>query len=182
MTAQPEITNAAPAEWGGLRRKEVSWYGPAVLASAGAELSGRELLEAIAGGTLPEPPMARLVGAELVAVGDGEVIFHCAPDEATYNSLGIVHGGLLCTMLDFAGTCAAQTLVPPGVTFSSIEIKVSYLRPIRAENGTLEVQGTALRIGGRVAFAEAHARSGTGELLGHATTTLAVIRAGEGGS
>jgi uncharacterized protein (TIGR00369 family) len=148
----------------------------AVLTAAGAELSGRELLESIADGTLPEPPMARLVGAQLVTVGDGEVVFRCMPDESTYNPLGMVHGGLLCTLLDFAAGAAVQTLLPAGHAFSSIEIKVSYLKPLYADGGTIEVHGRALQVGGRVAFSEAHARNRDGELVGHATSSLAVIR------
>jgi uncharacterized protein (TIGR00369 family) len=146
------------------------------LAEAGAQLSGREFLEGIADGTLPEPPMATLVGAELVSVGTGQVVFRCTPDETTYNPLGIVHGGLLCTMLDFAAGAAVQSLLPAGVGSSSIEIKVSYLKPIRAGIGPIEVEGRVLKLGGRVAFAEAHARNEVGELVGHATTSLAVLR------
>ena len=58
------------------------------------ELSGREFLDAIIDGRLPPPPIARLIGAELVSVGEGEALFRCAPDESTYNPIGIVHGGL----------------------------------------------------------------------------------------
>jgi uncharacterized protein (TIGR00369 family) len=149
---------------------------PASLGAAAAELPGRQLLEAMIEGRLPPPPMASLVGARLVSVGDGESLFVCTPDESTYNPLGIVHGGLLCTLLDFAAGVAVHTLLPAGVGFSSIEIKVSFLKAVRADVGEIEVRGKALRIGGRVAFAEAHARDGGGELVGQATSSIAVLR------
>jgi uncharacterized protein (TIGR00369 family) len=99
-----------------------------------------------------------------------------APDESTYNPLGIVHGGLLCTLLDSAAGCAVHTLLPAGAGYASIEIKVSFLKPVRAYAGEIEVPGQALKVGRRVAFAEAHARDQAGELVGHATTSLAINR------
>jgi uncharacterized protein (TIGR00369 family) len=159
-----------------LRTKTVRWHDPRAMVAAAAELTGREVLQAIRDGRLPPPPMANLVGARLASVGDGEVRFMCTPDESTYNTFGIVHGGLLCTMLDFAAGAATQTRLPAGVPSSSIEIKVSYLRPLRAEMGEITVDGRVLRVGARVAFAEAHAYDGAGELIGHATTSLALRR------
>ena len=158
------------------RTKTVVWHDPAALAAAAAELPGREFMQALADGRLPAPPMASLVGARLAFVGDGEVRFLCTPDESVYNPLGTVHGGLLCTMLDFAAGAAVHTRLPAGVGFSSIEIKVSYLKALRGDSGEIEFHGRALRVGGRVAFAEAHARDASGELVGHATSSLAVLR------
>jgi uncharacterized protein (TIGR00369 family) len=162
--------------WGTPRRRTVTWHDPAVLAAAAAELPGREFMEALADGRLPAPPMASLVGARLAFVGDGEVRFLWTPDESVYNPLGTVHGGMVCTMLDFAAGAAVHTRLPAGVGFISIEIKVSYIAPLRAESGEIEFHGRALRIGGRVAFAEAHAQNTSGELVAHATSSLAVLR------
>jgi uncharacterized protein (TIGR00369 family) len=162
--------------WGAPRTRSVSWYDPAILAAAGAELPGRELLQAVIDGRLPPPPFASLFGADLVSVGDGQALFRITPDESTYNPAGIVQGGVLCTVLDAAAGCAVHTLLPAGVGFSAIEIKVSFLKALRAGDSVLEVHGRALRVGGRVAFAEADARNGDGELVGHATTSLALSR------
>ena len=163
-------------EWGAPRRRTVTWHDPAVLARAAAEMSGRELLEAIGDGRLPGPPLAELFGARLEFVGDGEVRFRCTPSESEYNTLGLVAGGLLCVMLDFAAGAAVHSLLPRGVGLSSIEIKVSYLKPVRAGAGDVEVHGKALRVGKRVAFAEAFARNGDGQLVGHATSSVAVLQ------
>jgi acyl-coenzyme A thioesterase PaaI-like protein len=123
MTATELHPRAARAA----RSKTVSWHDPVALSAAGARLPGRELLEAIIAGDLPPPPMAALIGVELVSVGEGEAVFRCTPDESTYNAIGIVHGGLLCTLLDTAAGCAVHSLLPAGAGFSSIEIKVSFL-------------------------------------------------------
>lgn len=127
-------------------------------------------------GEIPRPPIAELFGTELVFVGDGEVVFRATPDEAVYNSIGLVHGGWLCTLLDSAAGCAVHTLLPVGAGYSSIEIKVSFLRPVVDGVGAMDVRGKAQRVGGRTAFAEAHAYDATGELIGHATSSLAVRR------
>jgi len=162
--------------WGPPRTKTVTWRDPAIVSAAGADLTGRELLKAVADGLLPEPPMANLIGARLDFVGDGEVRFLYTPDESAYNQLGMVHGGLLCTLMDFAAGAAVHTLLPAKTAFSTIEIKVSFLKALRADTGDIEVRGSVLRLGGRVAFAEAHARNGNGDLVGHATTSIAVAR------
>ncbi|MBV8988771.1 MAG: PaaI family thioesterase [Solirubrobacterales bacterium] len=158
------------------RTRAVDSYDPATLASAAAELPGREFLQAIIDGRLPPPPIAGLIGYRLVSVGDGEALLRCTPGESTYSPIGLVHGGVLCTLLDSAAGCAVQTLLPPAAEFSSIEIKVSFLRRLRPEDGEIEVRGRALRAGRRVAFAEAHARDRDGELVGHATSSISVLR------
>jgi uncharacterized protein (TIGR00369 family) len=160
--------------WGEPQTKTVSWYDPAIVRGAAATMPGRKFLQAMIDGELPPPPFAALTGAELVSVGDGVALFRCTPDESTYNPLGLVHGGVLSTLLDSAAGCAVHSQLPAGVGFSSIEIKVSFLSPA---NGTaLEVEGRSLRVGRQVAFAEAHARTAGGKLVAHATTSIALAR------
>jgi uncharacterized protein (TIGR00369 family) len=171
-----DVTENAGNGWGELRSKTVSWYDPAISASAGVSTPGREHLQAIIDGKLPVPPFAALVGARLHSVGEGKAVFRCTPDESTYNPGGMVHGGLLCMLLDSACGCSVQSLLPRGVVISSIEIKVSFLSPLRSDSGELEITGKALRVGRQVAFAEAHARNGDGKLVGHATSSIALLR------
>jgi uncharacterized protein (TIGR00369 family) len=158
------------------RSKTVTWEDPSVSAGAMASMPGRELLQAIVDGRLPRPPIADLFGARMTSVGEGVAVFECIPDESTYNPIGLVHGGLLCTLLDSAAGCAVHSLLPAGIGFSSIEIKVSFLSPVTADSGKLVVEGRVLRVGRQVAFAEAHARTAAGKLVGHATSSLALMR------
>jgi uncharacterized protein (TIGR00369 family) len=162
--------------WGEPRTETVTWYDPSISAQAARSMPGREFLQAIVDGRLPRPPIADLMSARLVRVDDGLAVFRCTPGESLYNPIGLVHGGALCTLLDSAAGCAVQTTLPVGIGFSSIEIKVSFLSPLRAESGAIEIEGRALRVGRQVAFAEAHARDGTGKLVGHATSSLALLR------
>lgn len=163
--------------WGAARSRTLTWHDPAALAAASPKLSGREFLQAIVSGQLPPPPIASLFGATLVSVGEGSALFRCVPDESSYNPIGIVHGGLLCTLLDSAAGCAVHTLLAPRAGFSTIEIKVSFLKRLRAGAGEIDVSGRVLQMGRRVAFAEAHARDGEGELVGHATSSIALLPA-----
>lgn len=169
----PELSAPNPSA---ARSKTVSWEDPSISAAAMASMSGRELLQAMIDGQLPRPPIAALFGAKLVSIGEGSARFECTPDESTYNPIGLVHGGLLCTLLDSAAGCAVHTMLGPGVGYSTIEIKVSFLAAVRADSGTIEAEGRVLRLGRQVAFAEAHARTAAGKLVGHATTSLAVMR------
>jgi len=171
-----DLKASATDRWGPPRTKTIGWYDPSVSATAAMTLSGRAFLQAIVDGDLPRPPMAELTGARLVSVGDGEAVFRCTPDESTYNPVGLVHGGLLCTLLDSAAGCAVHSLLPAGVGLSSIEIKVSFLSAVRADSGELEIVGRALRVGRQVAFAEAHAHAADGKLVAHATTSIALLR------
>jgi uncharacterized protein (TIGR00369 family) len=161
--------------WGDPRSKQITWHDPAVTARLGRQVSGREFLQGIIDGRFPPPPFAQLIDTQLVSVGDGEAVFRCTPDESVYNPIGMVHGGFLCILLDSAAGCAVHTRLPAGVGYSSIEIKVSFLRTVRGDGSAIEVSGRVLRVGRRVAFAEAHARNADGDLVGHATSSIAVL-------
>jgi uncharacterized protein (TIGR00369 family) len=78
----------------------------------------------------------------------------CAVDESVYNLLGAVHGGLVCTLLDTVAGCAVLSTLPRGTGFTSIELKVSFLRPVAVASGPLTAVGTVVKAGRRIAFAE----------------------------
>jgi uncharacterized protein (TIGR00369 family) len=165
---------APPAAWGPPRQRTITWYDPRAAAAAARGLSGRDVLEAIAAGELPPPPMASVFAFEIVEIGDGEVRFAVTPDESAYNPIGAVHGGLTCTLLDTVVGCAAQTLLPAGVTYTSIDLQVSYLRPVR-DGDRLLAHGWVTKPGRRVTFAQGDVRAEDGRLLATATSTLLVL-------
>ncbi len=171
-------TTDAPAAWGEPRSKTVTWFDPLATAARGAELPGRAYLQAIADGELPPPPIASLLAFRITAVGDGEAAFAVTPDESAYNPLGLVHGGLVCTLLDSVVGCAVHTTLPAGTGYTSIELKVSYLRPIHADTGEIHACGRVTKPGRRVAFADGEVRDGAGKLLATASSSLLVIPGG----
>lgn len=169
-------SQAGVVGWGAARSKEVTWHDPGPTAERGLALGGLDYLRALADGSLPPAPIMRLFGGRLASVAEGEAVFVAEPDDSTYNPIGMVHGGWLSTLLDSAAGCAVHTLLPAGVGYASIELKVSFLKAVRAGAGPVEVRGSVLRLGRSVAFAEAHATNAAGELVGHATSSLAITR------
>jgi uncharacterized protein (TIGR00369 family) len=111
----------------------------------------------------------------ITEVGDGDVRFATTPDESVYNPIGMVHGGLVCTLLDSVLGCAVHTTLPAGVGYTSIEIKISYLRPVHAHSGEIVAHGWVTKPGRRVAFAEGDVRDGDGRLLASGSSSLLII-------
>jgi uncharacterized protein (TIGR00369 family) len=167
---------ATPASWGSPRSKTVTWYDPKVVAEAGASMSGMELLGALLEGQLPPPPIMELMGLNLVKIDVGEVVFEGTPDESVYNPIGLVHGGLVCTLLDSVAGCAVHTTLPAGTGYTSVEIKVNYLRAVHA-GMKLRARGWVTRPGRRIAFAEGEVRDEQGKLLATASSSCLVISA-----
>jgi uncharacterized protein (TIGR00369 family) len=93
-----------------------------------ATMTGRDYLQAMVDGELPPPPISGLMSFSAVSVVEGKVVFRCTPDEAAYNPIGVVHGGLVCTLLNSVLGCAVHSTLPAGTGYTSLEIKVSYLR------------------------------------------------------
>ncbi len=160
------------------RTRVVAWEDPAAGAKAAAEMSGLDYLRAIARGELPAAPMADLLSFGFHEIEEGRVIFECVPAEYHYNPIGAVHGGLACTLFDSAMGCAVHTMLPAGVEYTTVELKVNFLRPIDSRTGRLLCEGTTIHVGGRIATAEARLRDERGKLYGHATTTCMIFREG----
>ena len=141
------------------------------------ELSGLDFMTKIADGELPGAPIASHFGMDVVAVGPGTVTFRCRPDESHYNPIGTVHGGLVCTLLDSALGCATHTTLPAGSGYTSIEIKVNYLRPVTvtAAGGALICRGRVTKPGRRVAFAEGEVVDSQGKVVATASGSLLIF-------
>ena len=165
----------APAEWGDARTRTVTWHDPRITAAGALQRSGLETMQAIRDGLLPAPPIARLMQLEIVDLAEGRVEFSCTVDESVYNPIGVVHGGLVCTLLDTVAGCAVHTTLPRGVAYTSIELKVNYLRAVHAAGGPLTAVGTVVKPGRRVAFAEGEVRDAAGRTVATASSSLLVF-------
>lgn len=166
--------------WGEPRSRTVTWYDPMQVAAAGLSMSGLQLLEAVRDGVLPPPPISQLFQMGVRTVEPGHVEFACELDESAYNPIGVVHGGLVCTLLDTVVGCAVHSTLPVGSGYTSIEIKVSYLRPVHGTSGPLVAHGTVLKPGRRVAFAEGSVTDAAGKVVATATSTLLVFSTVDG--
>lgn len=138
--------------------------------------NGLERLEAIKAGELETPPMWTLMGFTLQGIKKGEVTFVCTPRYDQYNPWGNTHGGYAATLLDSAVGCSIQSMLPPGVSYTTLELKVNYIRPITVEVGEIKAIGKAIHVGRRTAVADGQVFDKNGKLLAHATTTCMVFR------
>ena len=166
---------SAMDSWGEPRSKTVTWHDPMATAAAGAELSGLDFLTAVAEKRLPGAPIAGLMGFAVTSVEDGEVVFTCLPDESAYNPIGVVHGGLVCTLLDSVTACAVHSTLDKGIGYTSLDISVSYLRPVTRDTGLLTARGWVTRRGRRAAFSEGEVRSPDGKVVATAKSTCLVF-------
>lgn len=157
--------------------KTLTYRDPRPHLSALAGLSGLEQFQAFADGTVPSAPISAHMNMELSSFSEGDVVFKATPEVSHYNPIGAVHGGFVATLLDSACGCAVHTTLPAGVGYTSLEIKISFLRGITADSGPVFAHGWVTRAGRRAAFAEADVRDADGRVLATATSTCLVISA-----
>jgi uncharacterized protein (TIGR00369 family) len=158
------------------RSHTFTWHDPQEIARAGRGMSGIELMRAFVAGELPRPPITSALGFRFVAVEEGHVTFTFTPAEYHYNPIGSVHGGVVATLLDSAMGCSVHTLLPAGVGYTTLEIKVNYIRPLTAESGEVRAVGNVLHLGAKTALAEGKLVGADGKLYAHATTTCLIMR------
>ena len=158
------------------RTRTVSWEDPRALALAGRGLSGLEYLQKIVAGELPRPPISALLDFGLAELGEGRAVFTVEPAEYHYNPIGVVHGGLAATLLDSAMGCAVHSMLAAGVGYTTLEVKVNYVRPMTVETGLVRCEAKVIHMGGRTATAEGRVTDASGKLYAHATTTCIIFR------
>lgn len=174
MTAEStEATDGA--DWGPARSRTVTWHDPGPSTAKGLTMAGIDYLRAMVDGELPQAPIAGLMRFGIASAEPGRVVFTCEPDESAYNPIGAVHGGVVCTLLDSVTGCALHSTLPAGKGYTSVEIKVNYLKAVRAGSGVLTATGTVVKAGSRVGFAEGVVTDADGAVVATATSTLLVF-------
>ena len=138
-----------------------------------AQLDGLTALRAMIAGELPPPPIATLLGFDLVEVDQGRVVFAAHPGPEHYNPIGMVHGGLAATLIDSATGCAVHTTLPAGTGYTTTDVQVRFVRPITRDTGRIECVGEVVHRGRTLATAEARVIAGD-RLLAHGTASLLI--------
>jgi uncharacterized protein (TIGR00369 family) len=135
------------------------------------EMSGLEFVRGLVSGSLPLNTMAKTLGYDVVEAEEGRVVIAAMPGTAHLNPNGTVHGGVAATLLDSCMGLAVRTLLPKGVGSTTLEFKISFLRPVTLDSGLLRAEGTVLMVGRRIGTAEGKLTGSDGRLLVHGTTT-----------
>jgi uncharacterized protein (TIGR00369 family) len=139
-----------------------------------AALSGLDQLRAMVAENR-QPPIGKTMDFSLIEVEEGRAVFEGNPDLRVYNPIGSVHGGYAATLLDSACGVAVHSKLAPGQAYTTLELKVSYLRGMTVDTGVVRAEGVVINMGRRVAFAEAKLTDASGKVLATATSTLLVM-------
>ena len=164
-------------ETGNGRSRTYTWQDPTPTAMAARQKSGADLFAAMLNGSLPPAPIGDTLDFYLAEVGEGTAVFQIDCSEFHYNPIGTVHGGVIATLLDSAMSCAVHTLLPAGSGYTTVEMKVNFVRPILADTGPLRCVGTVIHGGRRIATAEGKLVDTNGKLYAHGTTTCLILSA-----
>jgi uncharacterized protein (TIGR00369 family) len=138
-------------------------------------LSGLEFVRGLATGTLPLNTIAQTLGYDVAEVESGRVVVTLVPTGAHLNPAGTVHGGLTATLLDSCMGLAVQSMLDKGTGQTTLEFKISLVRPITPETGQIKAEGRVLNCGRRIGTAEGRVVDGKGRLLAHGTTTCLIF-------
>jgi uncharacterized protein (TIGR00369 family) len=157
------------------RERIIRWDDPRALAEAGQTMSGRDFVGAILRGELPPPPICRLIDFKFDRIEDGRVEMVLTPQESQYNPIGSVHGGIIATVLDSVMAGAVHTKLPVGRAYTTLEIKVNYLRGVNRETGPMTAVGRVIHLGRQTAMAEASLSDASGKLFAQASTTCLIF-------
>ena len=138
-------------------------------------VSGLELLQGMIAGKYPGPPIAELLGFRLASAEQGRAVFEANPGIKHYNPLGSVHGGFAATMLDSCMACAVQTMLDVGIGYTTIEFKITFLRPRTEQTGLVQAIGEVINVGRRLGASQGRLVDEQGKILAHGTTSCMIF-------
>ena len=139
------------------------------------EMSGLEFVRGLVEGTLPLNTIAETLGYDIVEAENGRVVVVAEPKNSHLNPAGTVHGGLAATMLDSCMGLAIHSTLEKGVGSTTLEFKISFVRPITPETGLIKAEGTVINRGRRVGTADGRVTDSKGRVLVHGTTTCLIF-------
>jgi uncharacterized protein (TIGR00369 family) len=146
-----------------------------VSAKAQKSMTGLEFVQGLADGDLPLNTMAQTLGYDIVEAERGRVVATAKPSENHLNPAGTIHGGLAATMLDSCMGLAIHSMLDKGMGSTTLEFKISFVRPITPDTGEIRAEGIVINQGRRVGTAEGRITDQRGRLLVHGTTTCLIF-------
>lgn len=137
--------------------------------------TGKEILQSIIDGELPQAPISETMSFWITEVGDGFAAFEGEPGRHLLNPMGSVHGGWALTLIDSVAGCAGHSLLPAGAGYATIETKGNFSRPIAADTGRVRAEAHAVAQGRQIISSEARVLGPDGKVLAHGTSTILVL-------
>jgi uncharacterized protein (TIGR00369 family) len=138
-------------------------------------MSGLEFVQGLVDGTLPLNTMAETLGYDVVEASKGRVVVAAEPHAGHRNPAGTVHGGLAATLLDTCMGLAVLSMLDQGFAQTTLEFKISFVRPITPQTGLVKAEGKVIACGRRVGTAEGKLTDKDGRVLAHGTTTCLIF-------
>jgi uncharacterized protein (TIGR00369 family) len=137
--------------------------------------SGREILQAIIDGRLPQAPISQAMSFWITEVDDGFAVFEGDPGPHLLNPMGNVHGGWALTLIDSVGGCAGHSLLPAGSSYATIETKANFARRISQDTGRVRAEARVAARSRQVISSEARVLDRNGSVLAHGVSTIMVM-------
>jgi uncharacterized protein (TIGR00369 family) len=119
-------------------------------------------------------PVARLIGFETKEIADGRATVMLAAGPQHANPMGTLHGGILCDIADAAMGMAFASTLAPEESFTTVELKINFFRPIW--QARLRAEGTVVQRGRTIGYVECEITDEENRLVAKAASTCMVLR------
>ena len=129
---------------------------------------------AMVAGDEEQPPVSKLVGFEMTEVEPGRTVFEMDAGPQHSSPLGSVHGGIICDLVDGAMGVAHASLLEEGETFTTLELKINFMKPVWS--GHLKAEGKVIKQGRTIGLVEGRVTDESGSLVAYATSTCMTLR------
>ena len=137
-------------------------------------MSGKEILQSIIDGRLPQAPISKLLSFWITEVGDGVAVFEGDTGPHLLNPMGTVHGGWALTLIDSAAGCAAHSVLPTGSSYATVETKANFSKAITQLTGRVRAEAQVVSQGRQIISTSAQVTAADGRVLAHGTSTIIV--------
>jgi uncharacterized protein (TIGR00369 family) len=161
-----------------LRERTFRWPAPSEVIVHAGRGEHLQWLRDMREGRVPAPPAAHAMGFEILSADEGRIVFSMRAEEWMANPMGVVHGGLITTLLDTVLTLAVLVKLPQDRVCTTIGLNVQFVRPVPATGETLAGEGGAVHVGKTIGTAEGRVLDARGRLIAHGTATMAIMPAG----
>ncbi|MFL9484394.1 PaaI family thioesterase [Chitinophagaceae bacterium LWZ2-11] len=158
------------------RSRTIHWQNPHEGALKAKDMSGIEYLEAMSAGVIDLPPLLHTLDFKAEKLERGQVTFSFVPQEFHYNPIGSVHGGVISAILDSAMGCSLHSLLEAGIGYTTLELKVNFLKAVTAKSGELKAVGKVIHLGSRTALTEAQLIDNNNTIYAHGVSTCILLK------